>query len=30
MEKLLTKTDFILYRECSHNVWVKWHKPEEM
>lgn len=29
MEKLLTKTDFILYRECSHNVWVKWHKPEE-
>jgi len=25
----LTKTDFILYRECPHNVWVKWHKPEE-
>lgn len=29
MEKPLTKTDFILYRECSHNVWVKWHKSEE-
>jgi hypothetical protein len=29
MEKLLTKTDFILYRDCSHNVWMKWHRPEE-
>jgi hypothetical protein len=27
--KQLTKTDFILYRECPHNVWVKWHKKEE-
>ena len=26
---LLTKTDFILYRECSSNVWAKKHKPEE-
>ena len=29
MKKLLTKTDFILYRECPQNVWVKWHKPDE-
>src|SRR3989344_163244 len=29
MSKLLTKTDFILYRECPNNVWVKKHKPEE-
>lgn len=29
MNKLLTKSDFILYRDCPHNVWVKWHKPEE-
>lgn len=27
--KLLSKTDFILYRECPHNVWVKIHEPEE-
>lgn len=27
--KLLTKTDFILYKECPNNVWVKRHKPEE-
>jgi len=27
--KQLTKTDFILYRECAKNVWVKWHMPEE-
>ena len=27
--KLLTKSDFILYRECPHNVWVKAHEPEE-
>lgn len=26
---LLTKTDFILYRECPNNVWVKRHKPDE-
>jgi hypothetical protein len=25
----LTKTDFILYRECPNNVWVKIHTPEE-
>ena len=29
MNKLLSKTDFILYRECSNNTWVKIHKPEE-
>lgn len=29
MNPLLTKTDFILYRECPNNVWVKRHKPEE-
>ena len=27
--KLLTKTDFILYRDCAKNVWIKWHKSEE-
>ena len=27
--KLLTKTDFILHRECPKNVWIKWHMPEE-
>lgn len=27
--KLLTKTDFILYKECPNNVWIKWNKPEE-
>lgn len=26
---LLTKTDFILYRECPNNVWVKIHMPDE-
>ena len=25
----LTKTDFILYRDCAKNVWNKWHRPEE-
>lgn len=25
----LSKTNFILYRECPHNVWVKIHEPEE-
>ena len=29
MSNLLTKTDFILYKECPNNVWVKRHKPEE-
>ena len=28
MNKLLTKTDFILYRDCPNDVWVKKHKPE--
>jgi len=28
MNKLLNKTDFILYRECAKNVWIKWHKSE--
>ncbi len=27
--KQLTKTDFILYKECPNNIWIKWHKPEE-
>jgi hypothetical protein len=27
--KLISKTDFILYRECPNNTWVKIHKPEE-
>lgn len=26
---LLTKTDFILYRECPNCVWVKRHNPDE-
>lgn len=25
----LTKTDFILYRDCPSNVWVKANKPDE-
>ena len=25
----LSKTDFILYRECLYNVWIKWHRLEE-
>jgi hypothetical protein len=29
MNKQLSKTDFILYKECPKNVWIKWHKPEE-
>ncbi len=29
MENLLSKTDFILYKECPNNVWVKRHKPNE-
>ncbi len=27
--KQLTKTDFILYKDCNKNVWIKWHKPQE-
>ncbi|KKQ94975.1 MAG: hypothetical protein UT20_C0033G0005 [Candidatus Levybacteria bacterium GW2011_GWA1_39_11] len=27
--KLLTKTDFIRYRECPNNTWVKINEPEE-
>jgi hypothetical protein len=27
--ELLTKTDFILCRECPNNVWLKNHRPEE-
>jgi hypothetical protein len=27
--KLLSKTDFISYRECPNNVWVKIHESEE-
>lgn len=29
MKLTLSKTDFILYRECPNNVWVKRHKPDE-
>lgn len=29
MATILTKTDFILYRECPNNVWVKKYKPDE-
>ena len=25
---LISKTDFILWRECPHNTWVKKNKPE--
>lgn len=25
----LSKSDFIMYRECPNNVWVKIHEPEE-
>jgi len=25
----LNKTDFILYRECTKNVWIKWNMPVE-
>ncbi len=28
MSSILTKTDYILYRECAKNVWYKIHKPE--
>ena len=28
MAILLSKTDYILYRECPKNVWYKIHKPE--
>lgn len=24
----LTKTDFLIYRECAHNAWVKVHRPD--
>jgi hypothetical protein len=27
--KFLTKTDFILYKECEKNVWIKWHRSED-
>jgi len=27
--KQFTKTDFISYRECPNNVWVKWHRRDE-
>ncbi|MFZ2039007.1 MAG: DUF2779 domain-containing protein [Minisyncoccia bacterium] len=29
MTKLISKTDFILYRECPNNVWIKIHRPDE-
>ena len=28
MNTILTKTDYILWRECKKNVWLKIHKPE--
>ena len=24
----LSKTDFLIYRDCAHNAWLKMHKPE--
>jgi hypothetical protein len=24
----LNKTDFLIYRACAHNAWVKLHRPE--
>ena len=24
----LSKTDFLIYRDCKHNAWVKIHRPE--
>jgi hypothetical protein len=24
----LSKTDFLIYRECSHNAWLKLHRPD--
>lgn len=27
--RLLTKTDYILYRECPNNVWFKRNRPDE-
>ena len=24
----LSKTDFLIYRACKHNAWVKIHPPE--
>ena len=24
----LSKTDFLIYRDCAHNAWVKIHAPE--
>ena len=26
--RLLSKTDYILFRECPKNVWYKIHRPE--
>ncbi len=28
MAVILTKTDYILWRECKKNIWYKFHKPE--
>jgi hypothetical protein len=28
MAIILTKTDYILWRECRKNIWLKHHKPE--
>lgn len=27
--KLLSKTDFVSYKDCPNNVWIKWHNREE-
>ena len=24
----LSKTNFLIYRDCPHNAWVKLHRPE--
>lgn len=29
MSKLLTKTDYILWRECKKNTWMKWHRQDD-
>ncbi|HLD70537.1 MAG TPA: hypothetical protein VI937_01475, partial [Negativicutes bacterium] len=28
MQHSISKTDYILFRECAKNAWLKIHKPE--
>ena len=28
-QKVISKTDYILYRKCPQNAWVKINRPEE-